>query len=145
MIHLCLVITVHSTYRIKQASQQITFDVIHFSSILPKTAQYILNMRTIQFQKLRFYEIHWILLSRNRHGCLVGNHSLQNQVKDSLYSILLGLRCNKASYSIFSLIISEYAWYSSIPSIASSFSSVIDKITSFVNAVYQHKNNTPDI
>ena len=89
MIHLCLVITVHSTYRIKQASQQITFDVIHFSSILPKTAQYILNMRTFQFQKLRFYEIHWILLSRNRHGCLVGNHSLQNQVKDSLYSILL--------------------------------------------------------
>lgn len=60
-------------------------------------------------------------------------------------SFSYGLRCNKASYSIFSLIISEYAWYSSIPSIASSFSSVIDKITSFVNAVYQHKNNTPDI
>ena len=59
-------------------------------------------------------------------------------------SFSYGLRCNKASYSIFSLIISEYAWYSSIPSIASSFSSVIDKITSFVNAVYQHKNNTPD-
>ena len=34
MIHLCLVITVHSTYRIKQASQQITFDVIHLIDII---------------------------------------------------------------------------------------------------------------
>ena len=45
-------------------------------------------------------------------------------------SFSYGLHYNKASYSIFSLIISEYAWYSSIPSIASFFSSVIDKIKS---------------
>ena len=88
MVNLCLIITADGTRRIKQCGKQIFLDIAHFCCIALKTINCILDMWTVQFQKLTSHKFSRISVGCNNDYVILTKHRLQYQVINTINQFL---------------------------------------------------------